>query len=270
MTVITDMIDPKRLAKGMWWDKVWSLVDSKWGHAHTREDRLTIPLKRRKPTVFAIWSDLFHEDVPTDFIWRVFEIIQQCPQHLFLVLTKRPEEMAVFTSVYFGPGEDSPRGRIPFFNLWLGVSAEDQATLDERVPHLLRCPAAIRFLSCEPLLGPVDALDVRFGYPDWIIIGGESGPGARPCNVEWIRDLLAQAKAAGVPAFVKQLGARITVANDSSSEWPRDGDEWIYPAGMDVGYQGERITIRLSDPKAGDMSAWPEDLRRRDWPEAAK
>jgi protein gp37 len=292
------------------------------------EDALTNPLRWRKARMVFVcsMSDLFHPDVPLEFIDRAFAVMALCPQHTFQILTKRPERMAE----YFGsrdwgaevipaardeflssrPGlmarlgeayshEDRvadceilreeferrggralPQGW-PFANVWLGTSIEDQRTADERIPHLLRCPAAVRFLSCEPLLGPVSVYDLtertecpvcghkslhsrepqkmycglcagdngrdvsirRTGAIDWVIVGGESGPRARPCNVEWIRSILEQCRAAQIPAFVKQLGAR--------SSWP-------YLRGPRAAGPG----------KNDDPDEWPKDLRVREWPQS--
>ncbi|HSW29277.1 MAG TPA: DUF5131 family protein, partial [Longimicrobiales bacterium] len=151
---------------------------------------------------------------------------------------------------------------------------------DERIPHLLRCPAAVRFLSCEPLLGPVNVRqaltyhrkpDEDFGSfgnvladmqgVDWVIAGGESGPGARPCDATWIRSLVEQCRAAAVPVFVKQLGAHPW---DSAGE-TRAG---AYTSGGfrygEFRVKGEILHLR--DPKGGDPSEWPEDLRVREFP----
>ena len=200
------------------------------GQVRCHEDALHIPLKRRRPTRFFVnsMSDLFHERVPVEFIDRVFAVMAICGRHTFQVLTKRPERMAEYMTdrSRVGPrwsiqsamidlsGDtergsltvDSPQARDipwPLHNVWLLASAENQETLDERVPHLLRCPAAVRGLSLEPLLGPID-LHAAFYRPrlspndpykrlccpvptHWVIAGGESGPGARPCNIDWIR-----------------------------------------------------------------------------------
>jgi len=168
----------------------------------------------------------------------------------------------------------------PLPNVWLGISVENQDVARDRITNLLKCPSAIRFLSVEPLISRVD-LDMIYEIPEWVspfargdsavgmiswvIVGGESGPGARACNLDWIRRIVRRCKDAGVACFVKQLGARIAVPNDSGKEWPRGGDEWTH---LDDGpsYQGEPIDIRLDDSKGGDPSEWPEDLRVREFP----
>lgn len=175
------------------------------------------PLHRRKPTTYFVNSmgDLFHEDVPDDWIDRVFAVMARCPLHRFQVLTKRADRMrAYMQSCQYG-ADDS--GRLwPLPNVWLGVSVEDQARADLRIPDLLATPAAVRFVSAEPMLGPVDLTEAtrRFlRHPSylnmslhWVICGGESGPGARPMHPAWARSLRDQCQAAGVAFFFKQWG----------------------------------------------------------------
>jgi len=164
--------------------------------------------QRRPAKVFLCdMTDLFGEFVPFEWIDRIFELIAVSGQHTFQILTKRPTRMAE----YF-------RGGRPMLgNVWLGVSVEDQQRADERIPALLQIPAAVRFLSVEPLLAPVSLTDATrwenkahwWGknirdYLHWVIIGGESGHGARPCDLAWIRSIRDQCQAAGVPVFIKQ------------------------------------------------------------------
>lgn len=191
---------------------------------------LTAPLRRRKPTMYFVNSmgDLFHEDVPDDWIDQVFAVMALAPQHTFQVLTKRAGRMREYMDAehkvaaqmleFCKKGQAPLPGtfRWPLPNVWLGVSAEDQARADERIPHLLATPAAIRFVSAEPLLGQVDltrqlyehATGLRTATPnlDWIIVGGESGKGARPMHPDWARSIRDQCAAAGVPFFFKQRG----------------------------------------------------------------
>jgi len=137
-------------------------------------------------------SDLFHADVPTEYIERVFAVMRECPQHRFQVLTKRPERLAELA------------GRLcPSPNVWLGVSVEN-AKYWSRIEHLRRVPAKVRFLSIEPLLGPVGTLKLEGIH--WVIVGGESGHGARPMDPEWVRDVREQCRASRVPFFFKQWG----------------------------------------------------------------
>ena len=162
--------------------------------------------------------------------------------------------------------------RWPLPNVGLGVSVEDQATADARIPALLDCPAAWRFVSYEPALGPVEwahrwmplpaYLSVSAAGPrlDWIIIGGESGPGARPFDLAWARDTIAQCKAASVPCFVKQLGARpveYRMVDQSPASLVAHGEYEADPR------------LRLRHPKGADMTEWPADLRVREMPKGS-
>lgn len=157
-------------------------------------DLIDAPRGWRKPrSVFVnSMSDLFHEDVPFEFIEQVFATIGDCPQHQFQILTKRSERLAQF----------APRLRWPD-NLWMGVSVENPLAV-ARIYHLATVPARVRFLSCEPLLEPLHALPLAAVH--WVICGGESGPGARPMEAAWVEDLLMQCRAAGLPFFFKQWG----------------------------------------------------------------
>jgi protein gp37 len=174
---------------------------------------LELPTTWKKPRRVFVnsMSDLFHENVPDRFIAQVFDAMQMNPRHTFMVLTKRPERMAKLVKAM--SGSDYPIAA----NVWLGVSVEDQRAADERIPLLLQTPASIRFLSCEPLLGPVAVArwfteveyndHIRGGSPlHWVIAGGESGPGARTMHPDWARSLRDQCQAAGVPFFFKQWG----------------------------------------------------------------
>ena len=231
------------------------------------------PLRRRKPTIYFVNSmgDLFHEGAPDEWIDQVFAVMALTPWHTYQVLTKRAERMRSYALSAFERLATSeapfmhPAGktticklfdwsvfRMPLPNVWLGVSAERQQEADERIPHLLQTPAAVRFISAEPLLGPIDLqpyLDLchaardgdcyatscpqlrdkepeRSGRHcplddwdkvgegetprrlDWIIVGGESGPGARRFEIEWAQSIVDQCKAASIPCFVKQLGSK--------------------------------------------------------------
>lgn len=158
------------------------------------ESALELPLRWKKPqTIFVnSMSDLFHEDVPDTFILSAFDVMRRADWHRFQVLTKRSERIA----------EISPR--LPWANnIWMGVSVENADTAF-RIDHLRRTSAHIKFLSLEPLLGPLPNLD--FSGIDWVIVGGESGPGARPMDEEWVIDLRRQCQRAGVSFFFKQWG----------------------------------------------------------------
>jgi protein gp37 len=212
------------------------------------------PLRWKKPSRVFVnsMSDLFHEGAPDEFIDQVFGVMGTCRRHTFQVLTKRPERMRDYLIANHARGSDTP-------NVWLGVSAENQATADERIPILLQTPAAVRFVSTEPLLEPVDIRRWIVGCNDyrdppehagihWVIVGGESGPNARPCNVEWIRDIVRQCKAAGVRVFVKQIGG---LAFNGSLRGHEPDCRWL-----------------TDDRKGGDPAEWPEDLRVREYPAA--
>lgn len=282
------------------------------GRVELVPEKLAEPLSWRKPQRVFVnsMSDLFHGDLPDEDIVRVFAVMHQAPRHTFQVLTKRPERMrewftrSVHWNAYTrmlkltGPLTDA---RIagnpwPLPNVWLGVSVEDQKTADERIPILLDTPAAVRFVSAEPLIGPVKLHEYLLGFAagngvadcscghghgfyrcpnygsvsakchirecgcpgftkargasglHWLIVGGESGPGARPCDVAWIRSIVKQCKSAGVACFVKQLGSN-PWADQSRCDEP--ANHWIH---------------RLRDRKGGDLDEWPSDLRVREFP----
>lgn len=181
-------------------------------------DRLDLPLKWRKPRRVFVNSmgDLFHDDVDTHWIDDVLEVIAACPQHTFMMLTKRPEnidhKLYEITKAHgcreLGGGDYLP-------NLWLGVTAENQKRADERIPLLLSIPAAKHFVSVEPMLGPVDLtnwLCPEGDVLDWVIAGPETGPGARTCENWWIQHLTVDCKNAGVAFFDKRVGGK--------REWP--------------------------------------------------
>ncbi len=248
------------------------------GEVREHHQLLEVPLRWRKPRMIFVsaQSDLFHPLVPAEFIAKVFATMAEARQHRFQVLTKRPERAADLLN-------DPPGGTTwPLPNVWIGTSVEDQQRADERIPHLLNCPAAVRFVSAEPLLGPVE-LDMMVmprdhpigeGFPgtlnaltglwvpavgnvdeewdnaqdhhpsiDWVIVGGESGPGARPMYLNWARSIVEQCRDAETACFVKQLGACAIV-----------GDR---PNGNE---------LPLSHPKGGDPNEWPDDLRTREFP----
>lgn len=171
-------------------------------------DKIEEPLRWKKPARVFVnsMSDLFHDDVPDQFICDVFDVMRRASQHTFQVLTKRPRRMAyLLQNAWSGEWRDHPAP-----NVWLGTSVEDQKRADLRIPHLLHTPAAVRFLSCEPLLGPVDLTKRQWvfggaeGRVGWVIVGGESGPDYRPMNLQWAREIRDVCVAAGVPFFYKQ------------------------------------------------------------------
>lgn len=243
----------RRLA-AMGQGKYKGLVNPGKGHFNgvvkTHNAALDVPLRRKKPTVYFVnsMSDLFHKDVPFSFVDKVFAVMALSPQHTFQVLTKRPERMAEYVTgqggIYnvegriqagmFAHASEFPAWAWPPPNVWLGTSVEDQERADERIPHLLRCPAAIRFLSCEPLLGPVTVFDVNRSHGvvasglwpwdliHWVIAGGEFGARFRPVHADWIRSLRDQCIATGVPFFFKQWGGR----NKKKAGRVLDGRTW--------------------------------------------
>lgn len=158
------------------------------------EDLIDLPKKWKKPrTIFVnSMSDLFQIAVPEEFIRRVFETMLACPQHTFQVLTKRSERLQSIASRLPWPG-----------NVWMGVSVEDSRVV-HRVNDLLSVPAHVRFLSCEPLIGPLNSLPLSGVH--WVIVGGESGPGARAMRSEWVDSIHAQCLSAKIPFFFKQWG----------------------------------------------------------------
>jgi protein gp37 len=159
-------------------------------------DALALPLSWRRPRVVFVnsMSDLFHAKVPVPFIRQVFEVMAATPQHTYQVLTKRARRLRRLAGDLTWPP-----------NVWMGVSVEDTQVLD-RVDDLRQVPAAVRFLSCEPLLGPLPGLSLD-GI-GWVIAGGESGPNARPMDPVWAQDLRDQCADAAVPFFFKQWGGR--------------------------------------------------------------
>lgn len=180
------------------------------GKARLIESALEKPLRWAKPRRIFVNSmgDLFHEAIPDSWIDAVFAIMARCPQHTFQVLTKRAARMRQYSERALANrlALDLPRDCWPLPNVWLGVSAEDQTRWAERVPPLCATPAAIRFVSAEPLLGWIDPSSQQLAALDWIIVGGESGPGSRPMHEHWASILRDRAQAARIAFFFKQWG----------------------------------------------------------------
>jgi protein gp37 len=158
------------------------------------EDLLEAPLKwKRSRLVFVnSMSDLFHEKVPLEFIQKAYSVMERCPQHTFQILTKRSQRLKEVSDIL--PWSE---------NIWMGVSVEDNSVLG-RITDLQEVPARIRFLSCEPLIGPIDNLPLKGIH--WVIVGGESGPGARSMHPEWVDLIYNQCRFNGVAFFFKQWG----------------------------------------------------------------
>lgn len=211
------------MAKRFWKDRKFTDIVM-----HT--DRLDLPMRWRKPQVIFVnsVSDLFHEQVPFDFVDRVFLEMSNASLHTFIILTKRPERMNEYVLSWTLDGGWYRRGnsdiwltKYPYSNVWLGVSVEDQKTADKRIPYLLKTNAVKRIVSVEPLIGEVDLKDyIQSGTGlDWVIVGGESGANARPMKVEWVRTLCSQCEEANIPFFFKSWG-----------EWLPAGQRSVYPS----------------------------------------
>ena len=294
--------------------------DRKFTDVQFHPERLDQPLRWRKPRRVFVnsMSDLFHENVADYSVDLVFAAMAAASWHTFQVLTKRAERMRDYCTSAATVGriveilaylEANVKGvggfkafhkndgltGVSFNNIWLGVSVEDQKTADERIPLLLATPAAVRWVSAEPLLGPINFDSTHGSDPcssnflsgiegeriydgekcalDWVVVGGESGPRkVRGFNLEWARSVIGQCKEAGVPVFVKQLGrypyevaypAEVTDAE--AHRWMRD--QWTHVV-SESGEQWNRDWGRRTDPKGGDPSEWPEDLRVREFPPA--
>ena len=256
---------------------------ARWtGKARFVSDMVDRPLDWKLPCVVFVnsMSDLFHADVTNEQIAAVFGVMAACPQHTFQILTKRPERMlewfkwierfehpnilgclhvslcdAMQVQGDWDPDvlhcEELLSAEWPLPNVHLGVSCENQEAADERIPILRSIPAALRWVSAEPLLAevklPLDGID-------WVVVGGESGPGARQCCVEWIEKIVRDCKGALVPVFVKQLGAAyVDSANAIGGAQTKPVPEY------------GPIT-KLRHAKGGDMSEWPVSLRVREYP----
>lgn len=282
------------------------------GTINLDRDELARPLFWKKPRRVFVnsMSDLFHKDVPDAFITDVFNVMHDNPMHTFQVLTKRPERAAEWSKKVW-------RDKLPD-NVWIGTSVENQETADERIPELLRVRAAVRFLSCEPLLGPVDLTQVAanndgaidaldpgtweemweawrdtsdnwqedfnewFHVEDgskwsgpvhpgiqWVIVGGESGPHARPMHPDWARSLRDQCQASGVPFFFKQHGEWLPFGM-KSPEWDYEQSEYyqnlnverheFYEPSRRTMYKvGKKAAGRLLDGR--EWTEWPEQVQ---------
>lgn len=186
----------ERIAKQFWGDRKFSDI-------LLHEDKIEAPLHWKKPRVIFVdsMSDLFHDVIPFEFVTKLFMMMAKCPQHTFQILTKRPERMAD----YFQDDLTLPPNCVGLANVWLGVSVENEDYVG-RIRTLQMIPAAIRWISFEPLIGPVGPLDLR-GI-DWVVVGGESGTSARTMDIAWVLDIKRQCEEQGVKFFMKQLSQK--------------------------------------------------------------
>lgn len=267
---------------GKYWDRAWSLVenctrvspgcDNCWlqainhrfhreGPVIFREDRLELPLRVKKPTTWSIWSDFLHAVVTNTDRDRALAVMATCLDQNFLILTKRANDMQAYFSHTLLEGriegwmaKNTHAGieEWPLPNVWLGVTAENQEQADKRIPLLLQTPAAHRFVSIEPMLGPIDLVESGVFWTsfrdnsivrtkpswrliDWVIVGCETGTGRRLCKHSWIRGIRDQCTASGVPLWIKQIptipGYKLWISHDMS-EWPENLRIRQMPEGM--------------------------------------
>jgi protein gp37 len=259
--------------------------DRRWGHnrwgptaarERTSESYWKQPLRWdreakaagvRRRVFCASLADVFddHESIKGEWRFELLDLILSTPNLDWLLLTKRPENILRFWPSLW---ERHPRP-----NVWLGTTVENQGQAVKRTQELFRVPAAVRFLSMEPLLGPVDLglhpmktvgpHTFKTSHIDWVIVGGESGPGARPFAIEWARSIRDQCAAAGVACFVKQLGA-VPVIDETA--W-RAAPCLLSATNKDRAPAGT-VPVKFQDRKGGDWGEWPADLRVREFPEA--
>ena len=201
------------------------------GHIITHPDRLDIPLRTRKPTVFSVWNDLFHERVTELFRDRAYDVMIQADHHIYLILTKRPQNMDWYLSQWCNAVGDYDVSRD---HIWHGLTVCNQAEADEKIPVFLQVSGK-KFLSIEPMLGPISLRWLSHGMKwrqatneydglrmiDAVILGGETGPGARPMHPDWAISIVRQCKAAGVPFFFKQWGEFCELSQMPESVWTR-------------------------------------------------
>lgn len=254
-------------------------------------EKLKDPINWKRPRRIFVnsMSDLFQVGVPDEYVDQVFAVMALSRQHTFQVLTKRADRMrdylvnrsksakywkaAARTFGYALEFGDVSLVPFPLPNVWLGVSVENNYWKSRVIPHLVSTPAAVRFVSIEPLLE--DLGDISDWFPrerevsqtqsvwidgvNWVIVGGESGAGARPFDVQWGRSIVKQCQAAGVPVFVKQLGAKPEIQQGCG-----DCDPCVAGQRCSLGYN---VGMGLKNHKGGDMAEWPADLRIRQFPE---
>lgn len=227
-----------------WSTKPWTAVNAQ-ENVILHPERLEVPLHWKKPSMIFVnsMSDLFHEQVPDEYIEQVFSVMAAADQHIFQILTKRPKRMMEWCLERYpkfqgrAPGWDGTVLLSHLSNVWLGTSVENQRAADERLPYLRNTPASIRFLSCEPLL---EEVDLKFyEYPeedpgiDWVICGGESGPNYRRMHSDWARSLRDQCVDASVKFFFKQWGGRTPKSGGRELDG-RTWDEYPVPQQQSV------------------------------------
>lgn len=261
---------PRFRTKGLWKDAIkWSKAHEEWRNQPCDPKFRPAVDAHPRPRIFPSLCDWLDDEVPIEWLADFLKLIHDTPNLDWLLLTKRPENFFPLlqtiwrcnTYSQFGQWvADWVENNSPTANVWIGTSVEDQQRADERIPELLKIPAKVRFLSVEPLLDLVDlklsewAQDSADEKPmnklteagcdiSWVIVGGESGPNARPCNVEWVRSIVQQCADAAMSCFVKQLGSN-----------PTSSTGWAGPLRM------------VKHKKGGDPSEWPADLRVRQFP----
>lgn len=235
-------------------------------------DKLDEPLSRKKPTIYFVCSmgDIFHKDVDNLFIFKIFDVMQRCPQHTFQVLTKRPERLKQIMrymrdhAVHIN-GKTDREFIDSIKHIWLGVTAENQEEADERIPILLDTLAAVRFVSIEPMLGEINLQKLHRkmvngapAYPcnepylfdlDWVIVGGETGANARPMHPDWVRSIQKQCEEAKVPFFFKQWGEYKTLPQGKSvtgykSHFWQDGRQAVRVGKKQAGHLLDGVEYR--------------------------
>ncbi len=239
-------------------------AESTWKHPE-KWDREAARDGVRRRVFCASLADIFEEYRGPDAAavalaqQRLFALTEKTPNLLWLLLTKRPENVLPFVPERWLESWPS--------NVWIGFTAENQARFDERWEHAKRIPAPVIFTSIEPQIGPVVLPDeyLARGQKVWPFIGGESGPGARTFDLVWARNIIAQCQAAGVPAFMKQVGSH-PYSSDKARDYP-GRKVWMWAAKDSL---EQKLLLAFEDKKGGNPEEWPEDLRVREIPEAAQ
>ena len=237
---------------GGWGKGAPRVMAKNWDEPMRWQKRTSMDMPR--PRVFPSLCDWLDDEVPTEWLARFLQLIWDTPSIDWLLLTKRPELWAkrmrdcITPTVASRPALDWLKGAPPP-NVWFGVSAEDQTRAEYRINAMADIPAIVRWVSAEPLLGPIDFTQWltesrNQRLVEWIVVGGESGPNARPCHAHWIRTIVGKCREELVPVFVKQVGSRPTDYSFRTADWEA-----------------------LKDPKGGDMNEWPAELRVRQVPD---